>query len=51
MWPAADFVRSAAGGRARCILLNLEIDDDARNAYDECHAGTADELVARLFAT
>jgi hypothetical protein len=46
-----------AGGQLRAlraqrrrILLNLEIDDEARDSYGECHAGTADELVARLFA-
>ncbi|HEY6179188.1 MAG TPA: Sir2 family NAD-dependent protein deacetylase [Kofleriaceae bacterium] len=50
VWPAASFVRSAERNGARRILLNLEIDDEARDAYGECHAGTADELVARLFA-
>ena len=51
VWPAASFVRSAELNGARRVLLNLEIDDDARDAYGECHAGAADELVARLFAT
>jgi NAD-dependent deacetylase len=50
VWPANSFVRWAERNGARSILLNLEIDDDAREAYAECHAGTADELVARLFA-
>lgn len=50
VWPAASFVRSARLNNARRILVNLEIDDDARDAYAECHAGTADELVPRLFA-
>ena len=49
VWPAASFVRWAELNGARRILLNLEIDDEAREAYGECHAGTADELVARLF--
>jgi NAD-dependent deacetylase len=48
VWPAAAFVRSAAYAGARTMLLNLEIsaEDDA---YAETHAGTADELVPRLF--
>jgi len=50
VWPAASFVRWAELNGARRILVNLEIDDDAREAYAECHAGTADELVPRLFA-
>jgi NAD-dependent deacetylase len=50
VWPAASFVRSAELNGARRILVNLEIDDDARDAYAECHAGTADELVPRMFA-
>jgi NAD-dependent deacetylase len=49
VWPAASFVRWADLNGARTILLNLEIDEDAREAYRECHAGTADELVPRLF--
>jgi NAD-dependent deacetylase len=49
VWPAAAFVRSAAYAGARTILLNLEIDDEARDAYQECHAGPADELVPRWF--
>jgi len=48
--PAASFVRWAAYAGARRILLNLEIDDNARGEFSECHAGTADELVARWFA-
>ena len=50
VWPAASFVRWAGLNGARRILLNLEIDDEARDAYGECHTGTADELVARMFA-
>lgn len=50
VWPAASFVRRAERRGARRILINLEIDDEARDAYGECHAGPADELVARLFA-
>jgi NAD-dependent deacetylase len=50
VWPAASFVRWAELNGARRILVNLEIDDEAREAYAECHAGTADELVPRLFA-
>lgn len=47
--PAASFVRWAAYSGARRTLLNLEIDDDARELYTECHAGTADELVPQFF--
>jgi NAD-dependent deacetylase len=50
VWPAAGFVRWAEMNGARRILLNLEIDDDARAAYGECHAGTADDLVPKMFA-
>jgi NAD-dependent deacetylase len=50
VWPAAGFVKSAAYSGAHTVLLNLEIDDDARELYAECHAGPADELVARWFA-
>jgi len=49
VWPAAAFVRSAQYAGARTILLNLEIDDEGRGAYGECHAGPADELVPRWF--
>ena len=49
VWPAASFVRSAAYAGARTILVNLEIDDEARDAYRETHAGLADELVPQLF--
>ena len=49
VYPAAGFVRSAAYAGARTVLLNLEIDDAAREAYAECHAGPADELVPRWF--
>jgi NAD-dependent deacetylase len=49
VYPAASFVRWAGYNNARRILLNLEIDDAARDVYGECHAGTADELVPRLF--
>jgi NAD-dependent deacetylase len=48
--PASNFVRSAEYAGARRVLLNLEIFDDAREAYSECHAGPADELVPRWFA-
>ena len=47
--PASSFVRSAALNGARRILLNLEIFDDARALFSECHAGPADELVPRWF--
>ena len=50
VWPAAAFVRWAELNGARRILLNLEISDEARGEFTECHAGTADELVTRLFA-
>ncbi|HEY0479126.1 MAG TPA: Sir2 family NAD-dependent protein deacetylase [Kofleriaceae bacterium] len=49
VWPAANFVRWAELNGARRVLLNLEIDQDAHEAYPECHAGTADELVPQLF--
>ena len=49
VWPASSFVRSAEYNGARRILLNLEIDDEMRDVFTECHAGTADELVPRLF--
>jgi NAD-dependent deacetylase len=49
VYPAAGFVRSAAYAGARTVLLNLEIDDEARAVYSECHAGPADELVPRWF--
>jgi NAD-dependent deacetylase len=49
--PAAGFVRSAAYAGARTVLLNLELDDAAREAYSECHAGPADELVPRWFGS
>lgn len=48
--PAASFVRWAAYAGARRILLNLEIDDDARGEFSECYAGKADDLVSRWFA-
>jgi NAD-dependent deacetylase len=47
--PAASFVRWAEYAGARRVLLNLEIDDDARGSFAECHSGTADELVPRFF--
>jgi NAD-dependent deacetylase len=50
VWPAAGFVRSAAYAGARTVLLNLEIDDEARDLYSECREGTADELVHRFFS-
>jgi NAD-dependent deacetylase len=49
VWPAAGFVKSATYAGAHTVLLNLEIDDDARELYRECHAGPADELVATFF--
>lgn len=49
VYPAASFVRAAAYAGARCVLVNLEIDDEARDVYPECHAGPADELVPALF--
>jgi NAD-dependent deacetylase len=49
VFPASGFVRQAGYNGARRILLNLEIEDEARDAYSECHAGTADALVPRLF--
>ena len=48
--PAASFVRWAAYAGARRVLLNLEVDDDAREQFSECHAGPADSLVPRWFA-
>jgi hypothetical protein len=42
-------VRWAEINGARRILVNLEIDDEAHDAYAECHAGTADDLVPQLF--
>jgi NAD-dependent deacetylase len=50
VWPAAGFVESARYSGARTMLLNLEIDDEARERFDECREGPADELVAELFA-
>jgi NAD-dependent deacetylase len=49
--PASSFVRGAEFAGARRVLLNLEIFDDARELYSECHAGTADELVSRWFSS
>ena len=49
VYPAASFVRWAELGGARRILINLEIDDEAHDAYAECHAGSADQLVPQLF--
>ena len=48
--PAASFVRWAALNHAHRVLLNLDIYDGARERFDECHAGTADELVPRWFS-
>ncbi len=31
------------------MLLNLDIFDGARQVFSECHAGTADDRVPRLF--
>lgn len=50
VWPAAGFVRSAAYAGARTVLLNLEIDDDARALFNVCRAGTADDLVPAFFS-
>lgn len=50
VWPAASFVRWAALSGARRILVNLEIDEEAHDAYSECHVGTADELLPTLLA-
>ncbi len=50
VFPAAGFVRWAKYAGARTVLLNLELDDDARAEFAECHTGTADELVPRWFA-
>lgn len=47
--PAASFVKWAAYAGARRMLLNLEIDQAARDEFSECHGGTADELVAKWF--
>ncbi|CAN5665917.1 NAD-dependent protein deacylase [soil metagenome] len=49
VWPAAAFVRSASYAGARTILLNLELDDEARTAYSEVHAGPAEDLVPTFF--
>lgn len=49
--PASSFVRWAELNNARRILLNLEIFDGAREAFTECHAGPADELVERWFSS
>jgi NAD-dependent deacetylase len=50
VWPAAGFVKSAAYAGARTVLLNLEIDDEARDLFTECREGTADDLVPRFFS-
>ena len=47
--PASSFVRWAAYAGARRVLLNLEIDDEAREGYPECYQGPADQLVPRWF--
>jgi NAD-dependent deacetylase len=49
VWPASSFVRWAEYNGARRVLLNLEISDDARLEFSECHAGPADELVTEFF--
>jgi NAD-dependent deacetylase len=48
--PASSFVRSAEYSGARRVLLNLEIFDGARDAFTDCIAGPADELVPHWFA-
>jgi NAD-dependent deacetylase len=50
VWPAAGFVESARYSGAHTMLLNLEIDGEARALFDECREGPADELVAGVFA-
>jgi NAD-dependent deacetylase len=50
VWPAASFVRWAEYNGAHRVLLNLEISDEVRDEFAECHAGTADELVPPFFA-
>jgi len=47
--PAASFVRWAEYAGAHRVLLNLEIDDQARAQFSDCHAGTSDELVPKYF--
>jgi len=47
--PASSFVRWAEYAGAHRVLLNLEIEDRAREMFSECHAGHADELVPRWF--
>ena len=51
VWPASSFVKSAEYAGAHRVLLNLEIFDEAAELYSECHAGPADELVPRWFAS
>jgi NAD-dependent deacetylase len=51
VWPAAGFVSSAEYSGAHTVLLNLEVDDEARSLYRECHAGEADALVAQWFTS
>ena len=48
--PASSFVRSARYAGARCVLINLEAFDAARELFDEVHVGEADQLVPTLFA-
>jgi NAD-dependent deacetylase len=49
VYPAAGFVRAASYAGAHTVLLNLEVDDEAREAYAEVHTGPADELVPGYF--
>jgi len=49
VWPAASFVKAAEYAGARRILLNLELFDDARALFSECHAGPSDVLVPAWF--
>jgi len=51
VFPAANFVRSAAYQGAHTVLLNLEIDDASREVYAECLAGPADQLVPRWLSS
>jgi NAD-dependent deacetylase len=51
VYPAAGFAAHARAAGARTMLVNLEIPDPPDPAFDEVHAGAAEELVPRLFAT
>ncbi|MDX2088326.1 MAG: Sir2 family NAD-dependent protein deacetylase [Kofleriaceae bacterium] len=47
--PASSFVRWAELNQAPRILVSREIFEGARDLFTECHQGTADDLVPRLF--